>query len=67
MGPVSERRYADYEVEMAIYLTTRSRIRRALDWLGCNVVGGHWWMRLDDHPMHHKCPLCGRECIDWVW
>jgi hypothetical protein len=46
---------------------SRRSMKKALDWIFCNVIGGHPWRQLPDHPMHHKCDLCGRECWDWVW
>jgi hypothetical protein len=66
MGPVGPA-LSDHADAIAEYLATRGRFARWRDRFFCNVIGGHQWMRLDDHPMHHVCPLCKRECIDWVW
>ncbi len=66
MGPVGPA-LAGHEVEFERYLLTRTRWEQWLDWFACEVLGCHQWRRLEDHPMHHRCPLCKRECMDWVW
>ena len=65
-GPVAQA-LKGHEAKFEAYLANRSRWDRFKDWLACEVIGGHCWMRLEDHPMHHICPICKRECMDWVW